>query len=49
MRKITINNAKGIKYMEFNFPIANDVYLLVGANGAGKQLFWFVWTEFVIR
>ena len=36
MRKITINNAKGIKYMEFNFPIANDVYLLVGANGAGK-------------
>ena len=34
--KITIENLKGVKSLEFNVPSKNGVYLLVGPNGAGK-------------
>lgn len=36
MKKITIEEMKNIKHLEFSFPETNGVYLLVGANGAGK-------------
>lgn len=36
MNKITINDTKNIKHLEFTFPTVNGVYLLVGTNGAGK-------------
>lgn len=36
MRKITIDDAKSIKHLEFTFPEQKGVYILVGANGAGK-------------
>ena len=36
MKKITINDTKNIKYLEFTFPTVNGVHLLVGTNGAGK-------------
>lgn len=36
MRKITIDNTKGIRHLEFTIPEQKGVYLLVGANGAGK-------------
>ena len=34
--KITIDNAKNIKHMEFIIPPSSGVYLLVGPNGSGK-------------
>ena len=36
MRKITIENTKSIRHLEFKIPEQKGVYLLVGANGAGK-------------
>lgn len=36
MRKITIENTKSIRHLEFTLPEQKGVYLLVGANGAGK-------------
>lgn len=36
MRKITIEKLKNIKKLEFFIPEKNGVYILVGANGAGK-------------
>lgn len=36
MRKITIDNTKNIKHLEFSLPDSNGVYLLVGPNGVGK-------------
>ncbi len=36
MKKITIEETKNIKHLEFSFPETNGVYLLVGANGVGK-------------
>lgn len=36
MKKITIENTKGIKHLEFILPEQNGVYLIVSANGAGK-------------
>ena len=36
MRKITIENTKSIRHLEFLIPDQKGVYLLVGANGAGK-------------
>ena len=36
MKKIVIENTKGIRRLEFVFPETPGVYLLAGANGAGK-------------
>lgn len=36
MRKIIIENTKGIRKLEFVFPESEGVYLLAGANGTGK-------------
>ena len=36
MKKITIENTKSIRHLEFTLPEHHGVYLLVGANGAGK-------------
>ena len=36
MRKITIDNTKNIKHLEFVLPENTGVYLIVGANGSGK-------------
>ena len=36
MKKITIENTKSIRHLEFTLPEQKGVYLLVGANGAGK-------------
>ncbi|MFN2939245.1 ATP-dependent nuclease [Lachnospiraceae bacterium YH-ros2226] len=36
MRKLIIEKLKGIKYLEFTLPEKNGVYMLAGANGAGK-------------
>lgn len=36
MKKILIENTKGIRRLEFAFPEATGVYLLAGANGVGK-------------
>lgn len=36
MRKITIENTKSIRHLEFSIPDQKGVYLIVGANGAGK-------------
>lgn len=36
MRKIIIENTKGIRKLEFVFPELEGVYLLAGANGTGK-------------
>lgn len=36
MKKILIENTKGIRRLEFAFPEAPGVYLLAGANGVGK-------------
>lgn len=36
MKKIIIDQLKGISHLEFTFPENNDLYLLVGANGVGK-------------
>lgn len=42
MKKITIKKTKNIKNLEFVFPQSKGVYLIVGPNGGGKQLCWFV-------
>lgn len=49
MKKILIENTKGIRRLEFAFPEATGVYLLAGANGVGKQHCLFAWSEFVTR
>lgn len=36
LKKIKIKNTKNIGYLEFSIPEEHGVYLLVGANGAGK-------------
>lgn len=36
MKKVTINNIKRIKHLEFFLPDKEGVFLLVGENGAGK-------------
>mgnify|MGYP005774777645 CR=1 FL=1 len=36
MKKVTIENTKGIRYLEFALPEQKGVYLIVGANGTGK-------------
>jgi ABC-type cobalamin/Fe3+-siderophores transport system ATPase subunit len=36
MRKIILDNIKGIKHLELSIPEKNGIYLLVGANGSGK-------------
>lgn len=42
MKKITIKKTKNIKNLEFVFPQSKGVYLIVGPNGVGKRLCWFV-------
>lgn len=36
MKKILIENTKGIRKLEFTLPELSGVYLIVGANGTGK-------------
>lgn len=35
--KVTLDNLKGIKHMEFNAPTHSGVYILTGVNGCGKS------------
>lgn len=37
MKKVTIENTRGIRHLEFELPEQRGVYLLVGPNGAGKS------------
>ena len=36
MKKITLDNTKNIRHLEFVLPERPGVYLLVGPNGSGK-------------
>lgn len=37
MKKIVIENTRGVKHLEFNFPEQNGIYYLAGINGSGKS------------